>query len=116
MAEKTFPPLSARTDANGYFSVTWKEDPPGFAWIEKRVHIWMTLLEPPGTSVHGTLDIDATDGTPSNQEKNFTAQSGQETSLGQWDLSLGETIVVVRGRTIPPAIDTALRVEVKAQW
>ena len=60
------------------------------AWIEKSVRLWITLVQPQDTIVHGTLDIDAVDGKPTNHEKNFTASSGKETSLGEWDLSLGE--------------------------
>ena len=115
MGQETFT-LTARTDANGYFAITETKDPPGPAWIEKSVSLWVTLMQPPDTRVQGTLDIDATDGKPSNQEKNFTARSGKETSLGEWDVSLGETVVVVRGRTTPPARDATLQVRVRAEW
>ena len=115
MGQKAFT-LVTKTDANGYFSVTRTEDPPGPAWIEMSVRLWVTLLEPQDTNIHGTLDIDAADGTPSNQEKNFTARSGKEACLGEWDLSFGETILVVHGRTTPPARERTLRARVRVRW
>ena len=81
---RTFEPP---TDDNGYFSVTEKYDPKGWSPSFK-IKIWVKLIEPNGTTIHGTLDIDADDGSPSNLARSFEVASGQEEYLGRWTVDL----------------------------
>lgn len=104
--------LTVKTDANGKFQQTSRFDPPGP--FDLRVALSGKLTSPPATRVDGVLDIDAADGTPSNQAKHFRATTGQLVSLGSWDLDGGENIVVLRGRTIPPRANSTLVFELDA--
>ena len=93
MANKAFN-YETETDDNGYFCITEKIGPLGpdlGSLTDRTVELRANLLEPDGIVVHATLDIDAADGTPSNQEKKFKAESHQETLLGSWAISLGES-------------------------
>ena len=106
-------PLRVRTDEYGRFHKTEKVNPPG--WWEMTVELRAQLLEPSGTCVHGTLDIDAVDGDPSNNEKSFKVCHGQTMPLGQWRVDGGDNIVVARGRTKPSRPNTWIRVELQAR-
>ena len=106
--------LETTTDENGYFSVTKTIDPPGF-WLSVGVEIWAKLIEPASVVATGTLDIDATDGSPSNQEKKFRLESGKNTSLGHWRVSLDQNIVRVHGRILPKKANATLKVNVSAK-
>ena len=72
--------FATTTDRDGAFSITRKVDPPGF-WIDLDIQISATLVEPAGIAAVGTLDIDAEDGTPSNEQRAFRLESGKKTSL-----------------------------------
>ena len=118
MANKAFN-YETETDDNGYFCITEKIGPLGpdlGSLTDRTVELRANLLEPDGIVVHATLDIDAADGTPSNQEKKFKAESHQETLLGSWAISLGENILVVHGRTQPSVQNGTLKVKVRALW
>lgn len=105
--------IKAPTDQNGYFSVTKTVDPKGF-WINVDVKLWATLVEPTDVVAVGTLDIDAEDGSPSNEEKKFRLESGKKTSLGNWKVSLDRNIIRVQGRTLPKQANSVLKVKVQA--
>ena len=105
------------TDDNGHFSIRKTIDPlfpPDLgALTDRAVELRAKLIEPAGIVVHATLDIDAADGTPSNQEKKFQATSNHEISLGTWSISMGQNILVVYGRTRPSVPNATLKVEVR---
>lgn len=103
--------FATTTDRDGSFSITRKVDPPGF-WIDLNVQISATLLEPAGVAAVGTLDIDAEDGTPSNEQRAFRLESGKKTSLGNWRVSLDRNTIRVQGQTLPIRQNTALKVAV----
>ena len=112
MANMTYT-YETRTDPNGYFSITKKIDPWPPDWLpDQLVELSARLIEPDGITVHVTVDIDASDGTPFNQEKKIEAASNQEVSLGSWGISMGENILVVHGKTHPSLVNGILKVEV----
>lgn len=104
--------VEIRTDENGYFSKTVPFDPPGpFALT---VRLTATLLSPFATGIWGSLDIDARDGAPSNQQRQFVAWHSEAVQLGPWRLDGGDNIIVVRGKTKPTRPNTRLLLEIDA--
>lgn len=105
--------LTTTTDDNGYFSVTKEYDPRGWSPFDFKIRIWVKLLEPVGTTIHGTLDIDAADGSPSNRARSFEVASGEEEYLGRWTVDLNKTVIVVRGNTQPKAPNATVKVRAR---
>ena len=104
--------VEIRTDENGYFSKTIPFDPPGpFALT---VRLTATLLSPFATGIWGSLDIDARDGAPSNQQRQFVVWHSEAAQLGPWRLDGGDNIIVVRGKTKPTRANARLVVEIDA--
>lgn len=104
--------LEIPTDDNGYFKQTTVFDPPGP--FPLRVNLTVTMTEPAATEVLAALDIDAEDGNPTNQEKQFVHATGDFVALGSWRLDGGRNIDVLRGRTTPSRPSTNLMVEIEA--
>jgi hypothetical protein len=100
------------TDENGYFSKTVPFDPPGP--IGLTVRLSATLLAPFATGLWGSLDIDAKDGAPSNQQRPFVAWHSEAVQLGAWRLDAGANIIVVSGKTRPMRANTRLVLEIDA--
>ena len=105
--------LQIDTDANGYFQKTETLNPPGP--FNLTVALFATLESPPDTTIDARLDIDARDGNPSNQAKDFRASTGQRVSLGAWRLDGGDNIVVTSGKTTPARPKTTLIVKLEAE-
>ena len=100
------------TDENGYFSKTVPFNPPGpFALT---VHLSATLLSPFATGLWGSLDIDARDGAPSNQQRAFVAWHSEVVRLGAWRLDGGDNVIVVNGKTRPRRANTRLVLQIDA--
>lgn len=106
--------LEISTDNNGYFNQTTVFDPPGQFPFPLRVNLTVTMNEPVATEVIAVVDIDAEDGNPTNQEKQFVLATGDVVPLGSWRLDGGKNIVVLRGRTMPSRPSTKLMVEIEA--
>jgi hypothetical protein len=104
--------VEIRTDENGYFSKTVPFDPPGPFGLT--VTLSATLLSPFATALWGDLDIDAADGNPSNQKRNFVAWHSEEVQLGSWPLDGGDNIIVVRGKTRPSRPNARLVLQIDA--
>lgn len=100
------------TDRNGYFSKTLDYNPPGP--FRLTVSLAATLLSPFATLVRGELDIDAADGTPSNQKRAFLAWHSEKVQLGSWRLDGGKNIIVLNGKTRPKRPNCRLVVEIDA--
>ena len=98
--------VEIRTDENGYFSKTVRFDPPISLGVT--VNLAATLLSPPATGIWGDVDIDAADGTPSNQKRTFVAWHSEPVQLGLWVLDADDNIVVVSGKTKPRRAHTRL--------
>lgn len=104
--------ISVTTDQNGAFSRRETFNPPGPFGVT--VELKATLLTPSDTTVSGTVDVDATDGKPQNQEKKFDLTVGKQVSLGRWKLDGGENLVVVSGKTSPARPNTSVEIEIDA--
>jgi hypothetical protein len=104
--------VQIKTDENGYFSKTVRYNPPGPFPIVVRLSA--TLLDPFGTGLWGALDIDAEDGSPSNQKRSFVAWHSEEVLLGSWRLDGGENIIVVNGKTKPKRANARLVLQIDA--
>ena len=104
--------VEIRTDENGYFSKTIPFNPPGpFALT---VRLTATLLSPFATGLWGNLDIDAKDGSPSNQKRAFVVWHSEAVQLGSWRLDGGDNIIVVSGKTKPRRANARLVLEIDA--
>jgi hypothetical protein len=104
--------MEVRTDENGYFSKTVPFNPPGpFALT---VRLTARLASPFATGLWGSLDIDARDGAPSNQQRAFVLWHGEAAPLGSWRLDGGDNIIVVTGKTRPRRANTRLVLEIDA--
>jgi hypothetical protein len=104
--------VEGNTDQNGDLRETVNYNPPGP--FDLRVSLAATLLEPANTTVEGELDIDAADGSPSNERKRFVLATGQQTQLGSWRFDSRENIIILTGKTNPPRPNTKLVVEIEA--
>jgi hypothetical protein len=100
------------TDENGYFSKTVPFNPPGP--FPLTVRLSATLLSPFATGVWANLDIDARDGSPSNQKRAFVIWHSEAVQLGSWRLDGGENIIVVNGKTKPTRANARLVLEIDA--
>lgn len=101
------------TDENGYFSKTVPFNPPGpFALT---VRLTATLLSPFATGLWGSLDIDASDGQPSNARRAFVLWHSEAVDLGAWRLDGGDNIIVVTGKTNPRRANARLLLEIDAE-
>lgn len=104
--------VEIRTDENGYFSKTVPYNPPGPFGIT--VSLSATLLSPFATGLWGSLDIDASDGAPSNQRREFVLWHSETVQLGSWRLDGGDNIIVVNGKTKPRRANAPLVLELEA--
>lgn len=104
--------VDANTDRNGELQQTVHFNPPGP--FNLTVRLAAKLLEPANTTVEGELNIDAADGSPSNESKRFVVATGQQTQLGSWRLDSGDNIIVITGKTNPQRPNTKLVVEIDA--
>lgn len=105
--------VKIRTNGNGYFQESIAYNPPGP--FDLTVQLSGRLTSPERMRIRGTVDIDAADGSPTNQTKHFQASTGQQVSLGSWQLDGGDNVVRVAGQTIPPAPNTELTFELNAR-
>ena len=105
--------FSTRTDSQGYFQETQCFNPPGP--FDLSVKLSARLKKPRDTTVLGSIDIDAADGNPTNQERKFRIGDGEKHNLGQWSIDGGDNIVIVRGKTEPTRPETMLTVEISAR-
>ena len=104
--------IKVTTDASGAYTATETVNPPGpFGFT---VSLKAVLLSPDATTIAGTLDINGAKGKPTNDTKNFQAQTGQEINLGKWKLAGGDNILRVAGQTTPPRANTDLDIQVIA--
>jgi hypothetical protein len=104
--------LRITTDGDGYFHKTERLNPPGR--LNMTVDLKAKLVRPESTQVSATIDIDAADGSPANQEKRFVLTTGQSVSLGSWKLDGDDNIVVISGRTAPVRSNAELVFEITA--
>lgn len=104
--------IRVMTDANGALSRTETFNPPGPFPLTVRIRA--RLLSPADTTVTGTLDIDAVDGSPQNPAQSFTLPPGQQVSVGEWRLDGGDNRVMVSGQTSPPRPNTEVEIELDA--
>ena len=104
--------VEEHTDQNGDLQKTVDFNPPGP--FDLRVSLAAKLLEPANTTVEGELDINAADGSPSNEPKRFVLTTDQQTQLGSWRLDSRENIIVLTGKTNPQRPNTKLVVEIEA--
>jgi len=104
--------VEANTDQNGDLRERVNFNPPGP--FNLTVRLAAKLLEPMDTTVEGELDIDAADGGPSNQMKQFVIVPGQQIQLGSWRLDSGDNVIVLSGKTNPQRPNTKLVVEIEA--
>jgi hypothetical protein len=111
MMKKTIE-LTGTTDANGFFQHTEKFKSP--LPINCTVELSVKLLSPTNLKIAGMIDVDAADGNPQNDAKEFTLDPGVLTSLGKWKIGHGQNIVVVSAKTLPPSPDTEIKVQATA--
>ncbi len=105
--------IDLETDDNGYLHKTHKYNPPGPFSLS--VELSAKIIQPAATTVQGELDIDATDGSPSNQKKAFRVTTGGTCQLGSWRLDGGDNVIVLTGKTIPPQAKTKITFEIEAK-
>ena len=103
--------VTIMTDGNGYFQFTDHVNPPGPFTI--KVDISAKVLGPADTTAIGSVDIDAADGNPQNQSKDFVVSTDEKISLGTWRLDGADNIVVLSGHTDPIRANTELQVELE---
>ena len=104
--------LTGTTDANGFFQQTKEFDSP--LPLNCTVELTVKLLSPANLKIPGTVDIDAADGSPQNDPREFILEPGVPTSLGKWKIDRALNIVVISGKTLPPAPYTEIKVEATA--
>jgi hypothetical protein len=102
--------IVVQTDENGSFKKSDTFRIPGTSPLT--VQLTVRLQSPPALTVNGTLDIDATDGDPQNEGKSFALHSGEQLSLGSWNLGEGFNKMSVSGQTAPPLARGTLRFDV----
>lgn len=100
------------TDANGSFTRQETFNPPGPFSLS--VSIIVKLVSPVNTVLTGTVDVDADDGSPQNPSRDFSISSGQDVSLGTWNLDGGNNKFVTSGQTSPVQPNTEVVLEVRA--
>jgi hypothetical protein len=106
--------VEIKTDANGYFSKTVSPfNPPGPFGLTVRLSA--TLLSPFATGLWGYLDIDAADGSPSNEKRAFVVWHSEKVELGSWRLDGGGNVIVVNGKTRPKRAHAQLVLEIDAK-
>lgn len=106
--------VTIATDENGYFHRTEQFRPPMPFPITVRASA--VLRRPDGTAVSGSIDVDAADGDPSNEERKFVLQLGESVSLGSWRLDRADNILVLTGRTVPPRPNSEVEVELEISF
>lgn len=105
--------LDITTDENGYIHKTKKLNPPGpFGFSVK---LTATLTSPAETTIEGSIDIDAIDGSPTNPKRPFVATTGATVDLGSWSVDGGDNVIVLEGKTRPVRAKTKLNVTIRAQ-
>ncbi len=109
--------LSISTDNNGNFRVSEIIDLPTIPWPHTNVDIKARLNNPPGTTIKGTIDIDAVDGSPNNPSKPFALKHEDEYEyIGKFAHGGGgeKFKVTVSGTTSPTKPNIVLSVEIEA--
>jgi hypothetical protein len=102
--------IKVMTNEEGAYQRVDQFNPPG--WFNLTVDLTATLLSPADTTITGTIDIDAEDGHPQNQSKDFTLSTDQQESLGEWHLDGGNNTLSVSGQTEPVRANTQIEIEV----
>lgn len=102
--------IKVTTDGNGNYSTEEIINPPGF-W-DYNISATAKLVAPAATTISGTLEITAADGSTSNKSKDFSAATGVEIDLGDWKLDGGDNTIKVFGQTSPARAETRVEIEV----
>jgi hypothetical protein len=102
--------IRVKTDEEGAYKRVDQFNPPG--WFDLKVELKATFLSPADTTITGTIDIDAEDGHPQNQSRDFTLTTNQQESLGEWHIDGGNNTLSVSGQTEPVQADTEIEIEV----
>ena len=102
--------IRVKTDEEGAYKRVDHFNPPG--WFDLTVELKATLLSPANTTITGAIDIDAEDGHPQNQSRNFTLKTDQQESLGKWHIDGGNNTLSVSGQTEPVRANTEIEIEV----
>ena len=97
------------TNEEGAYKRVDQFNPPG--WFNLTVELKARLLSPAVTTITGTIDIDAEDGHPQNQSRNFTLSTDQQESLGKWHIDGGNNTLSVTGQTEPVRANTEIEIE-----
>ena len=97
------------TNEEGAYQRVDHFNPPG--WFDLTVELKATLLSPAATTITGTIDIDAEDGHPQNQSRDFTLTTDQQESLGKWHIDGGNNTLSVSGQTKPVRANTEIEIE-----
>jgi hypothetical protein len=104
--------IHVTSDANGYFHRSETFNPAGP--FPLTVELTARLLAPDSTTASGSIAIDAVDGDPRNQAKDFAMRTGERFKLGAWRLDGGNNTVVVSGKTTPVRPNQELAFEIEA--
>lgn len=110
--KKTF---SITTDPEGNYKKA-ESAPVPFIPIQN-VDIKARLLNGAGMRVDGTIDIDAEDGSPSNEAKSFTLiGEGDWCYVGKFKVNFGgeKFNLELSGMTTPPSPSVELSIEIEA--
>lgn len=93
--------VKVTTDENGGYSRREIFNPPTPDFWPISVSLKAKLLSPDDTIITCTLDVDATDGKPANEAREFNLSTGEQISLGTWKLDGGDNIIIVSGQSSP---------------
>src|SRR5688500_886035 len=102
--------IRVKTDEEGAYKRVDQFNPPG--WFDLTVELRATLLSPADTTIIGTIDIDAEDGHPQNQSRDFTITNDEQVSLGKWHMDGGNNNRSVSGQIEPVRANTETEIEV----
>ena len=102
--------IKVKTNEEGAYQRVDQFNPPG--WFDLTVELKATLRSPADTTITGTIDIDAEDGDPQNQSRDFTLTTDQQESLGKWHIDGGNNTLSVKGQTEPVRVNAEIEIEI----
>lgn len=103
--------VKVTTDENGAYNRQDIFNPPTPDFWPVRLSLKAKLLSPVDTTIISTLDVDAVDGNPQNDAREFRFSTDEQISLGTWKLDGGDNIIIVSGQTLPPLANTEVEIE-----